>query len=159
MLKFSFIFSFVIGTIFALQVHAATTTAPASTSATSAPQTLTPELEGLLRAGEITAKSWLGIVDRGEYGRSWDEMSSVTKNTVKRDEWEKILTKTRKPLGTLKTRDVVDIRSAVNPKNLPTGNYMVMIYRSSFAKKNDAHELVTLFLQNGQWHVLTYQID
>lgn len=131
-----------------------------ATKAQAAPaQTTSPELQNLLQAGEITAKVWLSTVDKGDYSKSWDEMSSITKNTVKKDEWEQIMTKTRKPLGAVKVRSVADIRSATNPKNLPAGNYMVMIYKTSFATKPDSHELVTLFLQNGQWNVLTYQID
>lgn len=133
---------------------------PSATKAPTAPaQTISPELQNLLQAGEITSKAWLDVVDKGDYGKSWDEMSSITRNTVKKDEWEQIMTKTRQPLGIVKERSIVDIRSATNPKNLPAGNYMVMIYKTSFATKADSHELVTLFLQNGQWHVLTYQID
>lgn len=156
--KFSFLslVAISIGTFFALQAEAATTTTPTQTPTS---EKISPQLESQLQAGEITSKAWLGIVDKGEYNKSWDEMSVITRNTVKKEEWEKILTKTRKPLGAVKERSVVDIRSAINPKNLPAGNYMVMIYKTSFATKADAHELVTLFLQDGQWHVLTYQID
>lgn len=154
--KISFFSLILMGSFFALQAETATMDAPAQ-AATS--QTISPEMQNQLQAGEITSKAWLNIVDKGEYNKSWDEMSSITRNTVKKNEWEKILTKTRKPLGAVKTRDVVDIRSATNPKNLPAGSYMVMIYKTSFATKSDVHELVTLFLQDGQWHVLTYQLD
>lgn len=154
--KFCFLFLAIIVTFCVLQIEAAITLTPKPAAQT---ETISPELEKQLQAGEITSKAWLDIVDKGEYNKSWEEMSSITKNTVKKDEWDKILTKTRKPLGAIKRRDVVDIRSATNPKNLPVGNYMVMVYNTSFAGKSEAHELVTLFLQDGQWRVLTYQVD
>lgn len=156
MYKFSFLSLILVGSIFALQAKEATTNGAALAIP---PQTLSPEQQSQYQAGEITSKAWLNTVDKGEYGKSWEELSVITKHTVKKDEWEKILTKTRKPLGGVKIRDVVDIRSAINPKNLPAGNYMVMIYKTSFTAKSDVHELVTLFLQDGQWRVLTYQIE
>lgn len=154
--KFIFLSLAVMGSFFAVQLEAATTNTP---TPTAHGETISPELEKQLQAGEMTSKAWLDVVDKGQYNKSWEEMSSITKNTVKKDEWDKILTKTRKPLGAVKRRDVVDIRSATNPKNLPVGNYMVMVYNTSFAGKAEAHELVTLFLQDGQWRVLTYQVD
>ncbi|MBA3815367.1 MAG: DUF4019 domain-containing protein [Parachlamydiaceae bacterium] len=156
MKKLSIFFLAAMGPFLALQAEVVTTSVPTTASAKPV---LSPEMEGQLQAGEITTNAWLNVVDKGDYSKSWEEMSSITRNTVKKDEWEKILTKTRKPLGGVKKREVVDIRSAINPKNLPAGNYMVMVYKTSFATKSDGHELVTLFLQDGQWHVLTYQID
>jgi hypothetical protein len=156
MYRYSFLSLVAMGSFLISQTEAATQekTAPASTQETSSSL-----LESQLQAAEITAKAWLDIVDKGDYKKSWVEMSTITRNTVKEDEWEKILTKTRKPLGAVKMRNIVDIRTATNPKNLPVGNYVVMVYKTSFAAKPDANELVTLYLQNGQWHVLTYQVD
>lgn len=154
--KFSFLSLVVLGSFLFSQTEAAANAGAASTSSNEA---ITSQLDSQLQAGEITSKGWLDLVDKGDYKKSWEEMSSITKNTVKENEWEKILTKTRKSLGAVKMRNIVDVRTATSPKNLPAGNYMVMVYKTSFATKPDANELVTLFLQNGQWHVLTYQID
>lgn len=118
-----------------------------------------PAVNGNLEAGAITTKAWLEIVDSGQYDKSWDETANQTKLTASKKEWHKILDKTRKPLGSVKSRKVADIRTAKDPHNLLPGDYLVMIYKTSFANKESAYELVTLYLQDGQWRVLTYQID
>lgn len=123
--------------------------APAGASAT----------DGNLQASAIAAKNWLGVVDNGRYDESWNEASALMKLTVSKDEWVRIMNKTRQPLGSVRSRDVVDQRTAFNPKGLPAGSYMVMVYKTSFANKASAYELVTLFQDSGQWRVLTYQID
>lgn len=116
-------------------------------------------VDGNLQAAAIASQTWLELVDKDHYDRSWDEISSVTKAKIPKAEWTKILNKTRKPLGLVKSRDMVDQRTAVNPKNLPAGDYMVMVYKTTFKNKPAAYELVTLYLQGGQWRVLTYQVD
>lgn len=115
--------------------------------------------DGNLQAAAIASKAWLEEVDKGKYEKSWEDASAITQRTVSKEEWNKILIKTRKPLGAVKSRDVADVRVATNPKNMPAGEYVVMIYKTSFATKPSAYELVTLASQAGQWRVLTYQID
>lgn len=111
-----------------------------------------------LEASAMATQAWLDKIDKGHYGESWDSASDLLKLTMTKDDWQKLLEKTRKPLGALKSRQVVDQRIAKDPKGLPAGDYIVMVYKTTFAKKADATELVTLFFQDGSWHVLTYQI-
>lgn len=114
-------------------------------------------LEGGLQASAAAAQSWLQLLDKGQFGQSWDQVSSVTKHTIKKEEWEHILEKTRKPLGNVKSREVLDQRTAKDPQGLPKGDYVVMVYKTVFAKST-ASELLTLYLEDGQWRVVTYQV-
>jgi hypothetical protein len=111
-----------------------------------------------LEASAIATQAWLDKIDKGQYGESWDNGADLLKLTMTKDDWQKLLEKTRKPLGAVKSRQVSDQRVAKNPKGLPAGDYIVMVYKTTFAKKANATELVTLFLQEGEWRVLTYQI-
>lgn len=113
----------------------------------------------VLEASAMTSKAWLDLIDKGQYGASWDESSFLMKRTIKRGEWEQAMTMTRKPLGNVTSRQVADQRTAKNPHGLLPGDYMVMFYNTSFSHKSNGHELVTLFFENGQWRVLTYQFD
>jgi len=80
--------------------------------------------------------------------------------TIGKEEWIELEQATRKPLGKVISRDVVDERIAKNPKGLPVGNYMVLFYNTSFTNRKDAHELVTLMQESdGKWRVLTYHVD
>ena len=112
-----------------------------------------------LEASATASQSWLNVVDKGHYPESWSQASAIMKLSIPRDEWVQILTKTRKPLGSGVSRQVVDQRVAKNPHGLPAGNYIVMFYKTVFSSKQKANELVTLYLEDGEWRVLTYQVS
>lgn len=112
-----------------------------------------------LEASAKASLDWLSLVDRNKYAESWDQSSALTKLTVNKDEWITILEKTRKPLGSVSSRQVADQRTAKDPSGLPKGDYIVMFYKTAFSHKPAAFELVTLYLEDGQWRVLTYQVD
>jgi hypothetical protein len=113
--------------------------------------------DSALQASAASALSWLQLLDKSQYAQSWDQLSAVTKRTVKKEEWVHILDKTRKPLGAAKSREVVDQRTAKDPQGLPKGDYVVMVYKTAFAKSTSS-ELVTLYLEDGHWRVVTYQV-
>lgn len=118
-------------------------------------QTKTNELAASAQA----TLSWLGLEDKGHYSESWDESSVILKMTIPKDEWVQTQNKIRKPLGNVLSRKVLDQRVAKNPHGLPAGDYIVMFYKTSFSGKAEANELVTLYLEDGEWRVLTYQVN
>lgn len=113
--------------------------------------------DNALKASAASAQSWVQLLDKSQFGQSWDQASAITKQTISKDEWVHILDKTRKPLGTVKSREVLDQRTAKDPQGLPQGDYVVMVYKTVFAKST-ASELVTLYLEDGHWRVVTYQV-
>lgn len=113
-----------------------------------------------IQLSQIETQAWLGLIDKGSYGESWEKGSLMFRNTIKKEEWIKAMDKVRKPIGSLLDRTNLDIRTSKDPQGLPSGDYMVYVYESSFAHKKSAHELVTLVQESdGRWRVLTYQID
>jgi len=117
------------------------------------------DADSSLKEAAAASKSWLDLVDNNNYGKSWEEASALMKLTIHEDEWIALLNKTRKPLGRVISRQVLDQRTAKNPHGLPQGSYMVMFYKTEFTNKPSAYELVTLFLEDGEWRVITYQVD
>lgn len=118
------------------------------------------QLNAELSASQIAAKAFLGLLDAGKYGESWDSGSQLMKHTIKRKEWDKAMTKLRKPKGSVSSRTVLDQRTAKDPANLPKGDYMVLFYKTDFSSKPNAYELITLYHEgDGQWRVVTYQVD
>ncbi|MEI8366510.1 MAG: DUF4019 domain-containing protein [Parachlamydiaceae bacterium] len=111
-----------------------------------------------MEASEKASLAWLSIVDKGHYPESWNELSIVTKVTMPKDEWVNFLSNMRKSLGRVVSREMIEQRPAKNPHKLPQGDYMVIFYKTVFSGKATTHELVTLFLEDGVWKVLTYQI-
>jgi len=108
---------------------------------------------------EKAASKWLELVDKGMYDASWDHASIIMQNTISKKEWDKVLNATRKPMGTVTSRHLLDQRPATNPHGLPAGDYMVIFYQTNFSRKPDSKELLTLYLEGNEWKVLTYQRD
>ena len=106
------------------------------------------------------SEQWLILIDKGKYAESWRQGSIVFQRTIPVDRWIGLVKSTRRPLGNVISRKVLDQRTAKDPKGLLPGDYMVLFYDTSFSKKGVAHELVTLVLEkDGQWRVLTYQVQ
>ena len=53
------------------------------------------------------AKVWLGTVDQGNYGASWDTAAAVFKKAVTKEQWEAAVTSVRKPLGKMLKRELM----------------------------------------------------
>jgi len=112
----------------------------------------------VMTASSDAAASWLALLDKGNYGESWDQADALFRLTVPKRDWTALMEKIRKPLGRVISREILDQRVAADPQGLPPGDYMVLIYNTSFSNKSSAHELVTLKQENKKWKVLTYQV-
>jgi hypothetical protein len=112
-----------------------------------------------LEASAKAALAWVAMLDKGQYGESWEDSATLMKLTVNKDDWVRVMDKTRKPLGSVSSREVVDQRVANDPQGLPKGEYIVMFYKTAFAHKPMAYELVTLLMEDGKWRVLTYHVN
>lgn len=107
-----------------------------------------------------SAQDWLAIVDKGNFGDSWENASIVMKLRLPKATWVTLIEAMRKGKGSVIERKLLEQRTAVDPKGLPAGEYMVIVYDTKFSGKADAKELVTLVLESsGQWKVLTYAAD
>lgn len=112
-----------------------------------------------LKDSAKASEAFVALVDKGKYADSWDSSATLMKLTVTKDDWIKVLDKTRKPLGNVSSREVIDQRVANDPQGLPKGEYIVMFYKTSFGHKSMAYELVTLMMEDGKWRVLTYHVN
>lgn len=112
-----------------------------------------------LEASAKASLAWVALLDKGKYAESWEDSATLMKLTVNKDDWIKVLDKSRKPLGNVVSREVIDQRVANDPQGLPKGEYIVMFYKTTFGHKSMAYELVTLLLEDGKWRVLTYHVS
>lgn len=112
-----------------------------------------------MQASAISTQAWLDLVDKNQYGESWEQASIIMKRTVSKKEWDRILDAVRKPLGNVIKRQLAQQLPAQNPKHMPKGDYMVILYQTSFSNKPNAKELITLSYERGQWRVITYMIN
>jgi hypothetical protein len=105
------------------------------------------------------ANEWLMLVDEGKYSESWDNAAEYFKISLSSREWEKSLAAVRTPLGKLIRRvsKAADYHTSLS--GAPDGEYVVIIYETSFAHKRSATETVTPMRQkDGSWKVSGYYI-
>jgi hypothetical protein len=115
--------------------------------------------ETATRVAVQAAETWLRLVDRGEYGSSWDAAAALFKGAMTRAQWEGALTGSRKPLGRLASRTLQTAQYATSLPGAPDGRYVVIQFRTSFEHKASAVETVTPMLdRDGTWRVSGYYI-
>jgi hypothetical protein len=106
-----------------------------------------------------SSDAWLGLVDSGKYGESWQDAASMFKVHVSKEQWQSMVGSVRDPLGKMLSRK---LKSATYTKTLPgapDGEYVVIQYDSSFEHKQSAVETVTPMLdKDGKWRVSGYFI-
>ena len=111
------------------------------------------------KAATESANRWLAQVDSGDYAASWETAAPMFKQSISQDQWAKMLKAKRGPMGKVLSRT---LKSAVYTTSLPgapDGQYVVVVYESSFEHKKSAIETVTPSLdKDGQWRVSGYFI-
>ena len=106
------------------------------------------------------ARSWLKVVDAGNYAQSWDATGDVLKANVARDQWQELLARNRAPLGSLISRKLRSAEYTTQLPGAPEGQYVVLQYESGFEHKSSAIETVTPTLdKDGQWRVCLYTVQ
>lgn len=111
------------------------------------------------RQAEDAARSWLALVDAGDYAQSWETAAGVFRNHISQSQWESRVSAVRDPLGKLKTRQQSSARFTRTLPGAPDGEYVVIQYDSSFEHKAAATETVTPMKDtDGRWHVSGYFI-
>ena len=105
------------------------------------------------------AEKWLGMVDAGKYSESWKEAAVYFRNAVKQEQWEQAMQSVRKPLGKLVSRKVKSASYKTSLPGAPDGEYVVILFETSFENKKSAIETVTPMMdKDGKWRVSGYYI-
>jgi hypothetical protein len=103
--------------------------------------------------------AWLELVDAGKYVESWKAAAAAFRAAVTEEKWGSALRAMRTPLGKLGTRTM---QSATYTKMLPgvaDGDYVVVLYQTSFEKKQIAQETVIASREkDGVWRVAGYYL-
>jgi hypothetical protein len=105
------------------------------------------------------ARDWLTLTDRGDGGASWDAAGTQFRGAITRERWSEALASVRTPVGALEQRTVLSTSFQKSFPGAPDGDYAIVVFRTSFAKKADGRETVTLEREaDGKWHVVGYFI-
>ena len=105
------------------------------------------------------ARTWLALVDQGNYAAAWDDSAGYLRHAVKRRALRRSLRVARTPLGPLRHRTLTSAQYRTTLPGAPDGEYVVIQFTASFEKKQQAVETVTPMREpDGQWRVSGYYI-
>jgi hypothetical protein len=104
-----------------------------------------------------TARAWLADTDRGNAAQSWKNAGKQFRNAITVERWAESLKQVRPPLGAMSQRAVLATQFRKNIPGAPDGEYAIVVFRTTFAKKFDARETLTLEHEpDGVWRVIGY---
>jgi Protein of unknown function (DUF4019) len=105
------------------------------------------------------AQQWLGLIDAGHFGESWQSASSAFKLALTQQQWQDALTAVRGPLGKLQKREWKSAEYKTSLPGVPDGEYVVLKFNTVFENKKEAVETVTMVLEkDGAWRSTGYFI-
>ena len=105
------------------------------------------------------ARAWLAETDREGGAASWKLAGKQFQSAIPVERWTESLNQVRKPVGAVIERAAISTRFLKSFPGAPDGAYAMVVYRTSFAKKTEAQETVTLERESdGVWRVIGYFI-
>src|SRR3954463_11128444 len=90
----------------------------------------------------LAAQGWLVLLDRRDWGRSWETTSAVFRKLVPLATWMDGIPKVRDPLGAYAERKIVESAYKTTLAGHPDGEYVTVIFESKFANKPTVIEAV-----------------
>jgi hypothetical protein len=117
-------------------------------------QVVRPDAQAL-----ATANKWLSIVDAGNYAQVYAMFPARIKSGGEALEknWVDYLRARRAPLGRLLSRKFVKAGFSRTLVGSPDGYYEFLAYNTSFQRKAQTVESVTLTKESGHWQVSGYR--
>jgi hypothetical protein len=104
-------------------------------------------------------ESWLAMMDAGKYAESWKAAAAVMRGAVTVEKWESTMKNVRDPLGKLESRKLQSATYTTLLPGAPDGDYVVILYETSFEHKATAQETVIMSREKDKvWRVAGYYI-
>jgi len=105
------------------------------------------------------AQNWLSLVVSGQYSESWQISSEIFRTAINQEQWAQTMTVIRKPLGNLLNRELSSKKYHTTLPGAPDGEYVVIIFKTSFSNKKSAYETITPMKEpDGKWRISGYYI-
>ncbi|HYB52842.1 MAG TPA: DUF4019 domain-containing protein [Thermoanaerobaculia bacterium] len=116
--------------------------------------------DGAEKEAQEAARFWLGLVDSGSYAESWKQASSYFKKQVTEEAWVAAVGAVRGPFGKVVSRRLREARYTTALPGAPDGEYVVILFDTSFeAKKTSVERVTPMKDKDGVWRVSGYQIQ
>jgi hypothetical protein len=129
-------------------------------SAVAAAETGAPAITAAeLGQAVAAAQTWLKLVDNGQFDQSWDSASPMIQLAAAKGYWSQKMVSVQGMFGKLVSRELISKTPRTSLPGAPYGTYVVIQYRTNFAKKSGAIETITPKLEkDGTWKVSGYYV-
>lgn len=108
-----------------------------------------PEAE---QAAVDAARSWLALIDKGQYSRAWVQAAPKFRETVPEEDWTDEIHRMREALGSAQDRTVVFPKYATSLPRITHGEGVIIRFDTRFEREGRAKELVTFVrTDDGTW--------
>ncbi len=109
-------------------------------------------------AAQRAAESWLALVDRGQYGASWDSAGTIFKRAGTPAQWAEAVRQVRDQAGPLESRSFQRLQLTNKLGNFPPGEYAIVQYHT--AKGGRAVAETAIMQQDGArgWRLAAYLV-
>jgi hypothetical protein len=109
------------------------------------------------QAAVIAVENWLALIDNDSKIESWNQTSSLFKATVSAEQWKSSLEAAQVPIGKTVSRKLKSKQYAEELPGAPDGEYVVIEYETSFERKKNGTETITLMKDtDGEWRAAGY---
>jgi hypothetical protein len=109
------------------------------------------------QAAITVAGKWLALIDNDDSSESWNQAASFFKSVVSSEQWVASLEAAQAPLGKVVSRKLKSQKYVEELPGAPDGEYVVIEYETSFEKKKNGTETITLMKDtDGEWRVAGY---
>lgn len=109
-----------------------------------------------LAVAQEAAEAWLAHVDADRYEASWEAAAEPLRQQVSQTQWEQAGRQVRQQVGAIRGRTLEDARHTTDIPQAPPGEYVVLIYRTSFERGSATEQLIMMLEDDGAWRAVGY---
>lgn len=108
--------------------------------------------------GLVASRSWLGDLDAGRYGATWEEASPMLKDAMPKVQWETGLERTRGAMGVVVARKIRLANCTRGTRADPEAEICVIQYDTQFERRLGDEQVTVLRGSDGAWRVAAYSL-
>ena len=108
--------------------------------------------------GLVASRSWLGDLDAGRYGATWEEASPMLKDAMPKVQWETGLERTRGAMGVVVARKIRLANCTRGTRADPEAEICVIQYDTQFERRLGDEQVTVLRGSDGTWRVAAYSL-
>ncbi len=115
--------------------------------------------QAAVQAAEQASAAWLKRMDAGQYAECWKTAATAIQSAITEQQWTTAMENVRAPLSKVLTRAQQSATATSHLPGAPDGEYVVILYQTSFEHKQTAQETVAMSREKDQvWRVSGFYI-